>query len=280
VERLPPEEGRTRSTVAALRSPVYLLPGAVVVAVLVLAFAWQPGSSAGGERGVTLAALPAVETPRPSPTPSAVPAGSPTPGGQPTSTPTPAPRAETPEAEVAGARATATPAAGRVFANVADCGALREASYPLSVEQGLQGVAISVRGAAVYPLDYLQCVLAGMDGAQASALAEALAERYRVGDTHAVLLDLWVTNGARTFAQVNLRRAAVAAAGQTFAPTAVVGGRAELVLNSGEGRAVSLLVTVRNTVGETTGPLTLTVEAPLVGGQPVAGRYQLFLPLP
>jgi len=255
---------------------VFVLPGAVVVAVLAAAIAWQPGSpSADG--GVHVAALPVAGTPGPSPTPSPS-AASPTAGER--SAPSPAAGGGSATAEVAGARATATPTPPRVFANVGDCGALREAVYPLAVEQGLQGVTVAVRTAAVYPLEYLQCVLAGMQGAEAEALAGVLAERYRAGDTHAVLLDLWVTNGSRTFAQVNLRRASVAAASQLFAPSAVIGGRAEVVLNSGEGRSLSILVTLRNTVGETTGPLTLTVEAPLVGGQPVAGRYQLFIPLP
>ncbi len=281
VERLPAQRGTARSAFAAkLRSPVYVLPGAVVAAVLAAAIAWQPGSpSAGG--GVQVAAVPAAETPPPSATLPAS-AASPTPRERVAPSPTPSRAAgeDTPTAEVAGARSTAAPAQPRVFANVGDCGALREAVYPVAVEQGLQGVTIAVRSAAVYPLEYLQCVLAGMQGAEAEALAGMLAERYRAGDTHAVLLDLWVTNGARTFAQVNLRRASVAAAGQLFSPSAVIGGRAEAVLNSGEGRSLSMLVTLRNTLGEATGPLTLTVEAPLVGGQPVAGRYQLFIPLP
>lgn len=167
-----------------------------------------------------------------------------------------------------------------MFVGANDCGRLQEAVYPLAVEQGLQGVTVSVRGATVYPLEYLQCVLAGMEGAEAEALAEALAERYREGHSHAVLLDLWVTNGARTFAQVNLRNGSFAAAGQTFPPVATVGGRAEVVLGSGQGRSIALLATVRNDVGTTTGPLTLVLEPPIVGGEPVPGKYQLFLPLP
>lgn len=282
MERQPAAPGKGLSQLAAsLRSPVYALPAVVVVVTLTAAVVWQPGGSPASGGGVQLAAKPAEDALLPSPTPEPTATAATTTVTGATTPLSSAVEAETATAEVAAARATATPTSRpRVFANVGDCGELREAAFSLAVEQGLYGVTVAARGAAVYPLDYLQCVLAGMEGAEAEALADALAERYRAGDTHAVVLDLWVTNGARTFAQVNLRRATVAAAGQSFAPVAVIGGRGELVLGSGEGRTVTLLVTVRNTVGDTTGPLTLVVDAPLLSGQPVAGRYQLFLPLP
>ena len=57
-------------------------------------------------------------------------------------------------------------------------------------------------------------------------------------------------------------------------------GRGEVVVSSGEGRSVTLVVTLANAVGGTTGPMTLTVDAPLSGGQQTAGKYQLFLPTP
>jgi hypothetical protein len=72
----------------------------------------------------------------------------------------------------------------------------------------------------------------------------------------------------------------VAAAGQSFSPIATLGGRSEVVVSSGQGRNVTLVVAIRNTVGATAGPVTLVIEAPLSGGTPVAGKYQLFLPTP
>jgi hypothetical protein len=37
---------------------------------------------------------------------------------------------------------------------------------------------------------------------------------------------------------------------------------------------------IKNLVGATTGPMTLVVDGPLIGGNQVAGKYQLFLPTP
>ena len=98
--------------------------------------------------------------------------------------------------------------------------------------------------------------------------------------TTILLVDLWIANSSRQFGQVNLRTAQVAAAGQAFSPIATLGGRSEVVVSSGQGRNVTLVIAVRNTVGATPGPVTLVVEAPLSGGTPVAGKYQLFLPTP
>ncbi|MDZ7727841.1 MAG: hypothetical protein U5Q44_06395 [Dehalococcoidia bacterium] len=43
---------------------------------------------------------------------------------------------------------------------------------------------------------------------------------------------------------------------------------------------MTLLAAVNSSYGTTTGPLTLTIGAPLVGGNETQGMYQLFLPTP
>jgi hypothetical protein len=98
--------------------------------------------------------------------------------------------------------------------------------------------------------------------------------------THAILIDLWITNAGRDFGQVTLKDAQLAAAGQLFSPLATLGGRADVVVASGQGRNVTLVVAIKNSLGPTTGPVTLTIGSPLFGGQPTAGKYSLFLPTP
>jgi hypothetical protein len=89
-----------------------------------------------------------------------------------------------------------------------------------------------------------------------------------------------MANSSKQFGQINVRNATVAAAGQTFSPLATLGGRSEVVISSGQGRNLSLVVAITNTIGETTGPVTLLVEGPLLAGAQVPGKYQLFLPTP
>lgn len=102
----------------------------------------------------------------------------------------------------------------------------------------------------------------------------------REGMTHAVLIDLWITNSSREFGQVNLRTAVISAAGQVFSPLATLGGRSEVVVSGGQGRNVTLVAAVKNTIGSGTGPITVSIDAPLAGGKQTAGKYQLFLPTP
>jgi hypothetical protein len=89
-----------------------------------------------------------------------------------------------------------------------------------------------------------------------------------------------MANASKQFGQVNVRNATLALAGQSFTPLATLGGRSEVVISSGQGRNMSLVVAVKNNVGETTGPMTLIVEGPLMGGAQLPGKYQLFLPTP
>ncbi|GIW18540.1 MAG: hypothetical protein KatS3mg064_1697 [Tepidiforma sp.] len=254
--------------------PGYLLPAAVVVGALLLAVVVQPGphhTSAGSDvrvEAVRQSPTAAPATPPPSPTP------------EPPST---AAADVAPETAVAGARST-PPASPTVDPDLLDqptqCGTLRETAVALSVEQAISGISIRATRAAVYPIDYFTCILVAAGGSESLQLASALRKQETAGMTHVVLVDLWVANGSKLFGQVNLRTAVVAAAGQTFSAVATLGSRSELVLGSGQGRNVTLVAAVRNTVGESTGPVTLVIDAPLAGGTPVAGKYQLFLPIP
>jgi len=151
---------------------------------------------------------------------------------------------------------------------------------PLSVQQVVSGVAVAARQATLYPADYFSCILMATGGREAVSLAGSVSKAHRDGATHAVLIDLWITNSGRDFGQVNLRTSALAVAGQTFTPLATLGGRSEVVVASGQGRNVTLVVMVKNGVGATTGPMTLTIEAPLFGGKQTPGKFQLFLPTP
>jgi hypothetical protein len=185
-----------------------------------------------------------------------------------------------PTDEVAGARSTPTTAPEADLSREStQCGTIQETSVALSVEQVLQGVSVRVTRGTVYPVDYFRCILMATGGREAISLAGSISKAQRDGATHAVLVDLWITNAARDFAQVNLKTAQLAAAGQAFAPLATLGGRSEVVVSSGQGRNVTLVVTLANKL-ETTGPVTLTIDAPLAGGKQTPGKYQLFLPTP
>lgn len=268
-----------------LKRPQYLLPAAVVVVMLGIAFGIQPGSTAtSAHDSFTTVPADAGGDPAPSPTPEA-----PSPTPRVAVTPTSASATaegqvpSAPSGEVAGARSTPA-ATSTIDAALAEqptqCGALQETSVALSVEQAISGVSLKATRAAIYPIDYFRCILMATGGSEAVTLASSVARAENEDMTTILLVDLWIANSSRHFGQVNLRTAAVAAAGQSFAPIATLGGRSEVVVSSGQGRNVTLVVPIRNTVGTTPGPVTLVVEAPLSGGTPVAGRYQLFLPTP
>jgi hypothetical protein len=271
-----------------------LFPAAIVGGMLLVAFGLQPG---GGQPGApneppTVAArtsptamLPtatltmAVKSPTVAPTRTSqadATAGSGT-DGHLIADPAQAPG----QSEVAGVRATAQDGAQPDLARQStECGAIREASVNLSVEQTLYGVSVRATRASVFPIEYFRCILMATGGNDAVSLAYSISKSYKDGATHAVLIDLWVANSNRDFGQLNLKAATLAAAGQVFSPLATLGGRAEVVVSGGQGRAVTLVVPVKESVGPTIGPVTLIADAPLVGGKKTAGKYQLFLPVP
>jgi hypothetical protein len=268
-----------------LKKPQYALPAAIVVVMLGVAFGLQPGStSTSTSARDSFTAIPKpTESPLPSPT--AAPA-TPDPSATPAAPATPAEAGSihTPSAEVAGARSTPGAAAAALdpalTAEPTQCGALQETTVPLSVEQAISGVSVKATRAAIYPIDYFRCILVATGGNEAYTLASAVARAANEDMTTVLLVDLWIANSSRHFGQINLRTARAAAAGQSFSPIATLGGRSEVVVSSGQGRNVTLVIAIRNTVGATAGPLTLVIEAPLSGGTPVAGKYQLFLPTP
>jgi hypothetical protein len=263
-----------------LRQPRILAPLIVVVVMVALALLVQPG----GESKKSAAA----EAPELNPGEVETATATPTSEASPTAEASASAAAiDEPSEEVAGARTALADGSEEaedegpdLSRQSTDCGGIQETSVALQVEQSLQGISVRATGAAVYPIAYFRCILLATGGRDAVTLSLAVQEAERAGATHAALIDLWVANGTRDFGQVNLKKAAIAAAGQTFAPLATLGGRGEVVVASGEGRAVSIVVAVSNSVGETTGPMTLTLDAPLVGGKETQGKYQLFLPTP
>lgn len=283
--RRPPEiRAEPNLLLDKLKKPQILIPLAVVGGMLAIAFGIQPG----GPHATAESALPtrAAQT-APAASPTAL--ASPTVKPQPTSAATaPAPASvsnssPTTTAEVAGARAT--PAASTtpqvdLSHQVTQCGAIKETSTALSVEQAISGVAVRATRAATYPIDYFGCILMATGGNEAVGLSNAVAKAQSSGMTGIVLIDLWITNAAKDFGQVNLRTASISAAGQTFTPLATLSGRSEVVVSSGQGRNVTLVVPFKNNVAATTGPMTLTIGAPLAAGKQIAGKYQLFLPTP
>jgi hypothetical protein len=257
--------------------PAYLLPAAVVAGALLLALAVQPSprhsTADGTPRVASVPSSPTVAVPSPTASPSPVPRSP---------SPAPSPPAA-PEEAVAGARSTpsATPTVDpALLEQPTRCGTLRETAVALSVEQAISGISVRATRAAVYPIEYVSCILVAAGGSESLQLASAIRKQETAGMTHVVLVDLWVANGSKLFGQLNFRTATIAAAGQTFGAIATLGSRSELVIASGQGRNVTLVAAVRNTVGESVGPITLVIDAPLAAGTPVAGRYQLFLPTP
>lgn len=185
--------------------------------------------------------------------------------------------------DVAGARGTPTATATDqvdLSHQSNACGAIQESATALSVEQSINGVSAKAQRVATYPIEYFRCILMATGTPESFALASAVAKAQSAGMTHAVLVDLWITNAGREFGQMSLKDAVLATAGQTFVPLATLGGRADVVIASGQGRNVTLVVAVKNNVGTTTGPMTLTIPAPMTGGKATAGKYQLFLPTP
>ncbi|MCK9517477.1 MAG: hypothetical protein M0R74_00405 [Dehalococcoidia bacterium] len=278
---LPSEPRKGPGILAQLfRKPQFLLPMVVVAGMLGVAFGIQPGGAPStSEAAHELDPGPGrgTETPEWSPSPSPTATSSPE---TPVST---AAADETATSDVAGVQGTPTVSATPepdLSRQATECGAIQETTVPLAVEQNIMGVAVRAQSVAVYPVDYLRCILMATGGREAVTLSTALGMAAAQGSTHAVLVDLWVTNGGHEFAQVNLKSASIAAAGQTFAPLATLGGRAEVVVSSGQGRNVTLVGVLRNDVGTTTGPMTVTIEAPLTGGKQNQGKYQLFLPTP
>lgn len=278
------------AVVAWLRKPQFLIPIAVVVGMTVIAFGVQP-SGAQGETPSKARTTPTSLVAQPSTTAIA------TPTSQPQQTATQQAQAsatgtmavtnaqgqQTATSDVAGVRgtpaATAT-AEADLSRQSTQCGAIQETAVPLAVEQSINGVSVKATKASTYPIEYFRCILMATGGQEATSLSSAVSKAQSSGMTHAVLVDLWITNAGRDFGQVNLKEAQLAAAGQVFSPLATLGGRAEVVVSSGQGRNVTLVVAIKNTVGATTGPVTLTINAPLFGGQPTQGKYSLFLPTP
>jgi hypothetical protein len=248
--------------------------------MVAVAFGVQPGS--GKTTDARAPSLAAAVTATASATASATAATAPA-----TSTRVAANLSATPDvnttADVAGVRAT--PAASispepDLSHETTQCGTIQESSIAVNVQQVLSGVSIAATRAAIYPGDYFRCILMATGGREALSLASSIARAQRDGATHVVLVDLWITNSGRDFGQVNLKPASLAVAGKTFAPLATLGGRSEVVVSSGQGRNVTLVIAITNGVGATTGPMTLTVDAPMVGGKQTAGKFQLFLPTP
>jgi hypothetical protein len=186
--------------------------------------------------------------------------------------------------EVAGARSTpaapSPPVDPALQHQPTQCGAIQESTTTVSVEQSISGVSIKATRVAVYPVEYFRCILMATGGQEAYGLAASVNKAEQDGMSHIVLIDLWVANASKQFGQVNVRNASLAVAGQSFAPLATLGGRSEVVVSSGQGRNLRLVIAMKNAVGDTTGPMTLIVDSPLTGGTPIAGKYQLFLPTP
>ena len=294
--RRPPAPNRAPGPMlpAWLKRPQVLFPIAIVGGMLLVAFGLQPGGDTPGssadapgpvERLSPTVVLPTptltvvARSPTVSPTRPLVPTG--TSAATNDSNLIADPRLAGGQSEVAGARATPQGASEPDLARQStECGALQEVSMILSVEQTLYGVSLRATKASVFPIEYFRCILRATGGNDAHALATSIDKAFKDGSTHAVLIDVWVANSNRDFGQLNLKSSTLAAAGQVFSPLATLGGRAEVVVSGGQGRAVTIVVPVKESVGPTIGPVTLVAEAPLVGGKKTAGKYQLFLPVP
>jgi hypothetical protein len=273
-----------------LKKPQYALPAAVIVGVLAIAFGVQPGGSGHAEdvstsivaKPSSTSAVPSV-SPTAQPTKAASQAPSVSPSAQSTVQVQQSGAGGTPQSDVAGARSTpvaTTTVDPALQRQPTQCGELKEATTAVSVEQAISGVSIKATKVAVYPIEYFRCILMATGGQEAYGLAESVSKAEQNDQTTIVVIDLWVANGSKQFGQVNVRNAIISVAGQSFPPLATLGGRSEVVVSSGQGRNLSLVIAIKNTVGATTGPMTLVVDAPLTGGSPVAGKYQLFLPTP
>jgi hypothetical protein len=301
---VPPPPLISPAVFAWLRKPQFMIPVAVVVGMIIIAFVIQPSGAEGQTpvKAVQTATAAVSDTPTSTATPSATAtkpaatisatasASNATPGAKTTasagasSTVNPNTIADPNlTSTVAGVQGspTATPTAQVDLSHQSnECGSLQESSTALSVEQAINGVSVKATRAATYPIEYFRCILMATGTQESVSLASAVSKAQTAGSTEAVLIDLWVTNAGRDYGQVSMKDAVLAGAGQTFQPLATLGGRADVVIASGQGRTVTLVVAIKNTVGGSTGPLTLTIPAPLFGGTPTAGKYSLFLPTP
>ncbi len=285
MQRRPTGPTTAERLIEKLKKPHYAIPAAIVVVMLGLAIGVQPGQKASGAQDFALDAentlfdpTPTAEAPTQEPTqePTAVPT-------QPTVGEPTADGSTTPQNEVAGVQSTPTTAPTvdpALYSESTQCGSLQETAVALGVEQVMAGISVQATGASVYPIEYFRCILMATGGGEAYALASSIADAEQSGSTHIVLVDLWIANSSKQFAQVNLKTATLAAAGQTFAPLATLGGRSEVVVATGQGRAVTVVVAITNTVTTTTGPMTIVVDGPLSNGVQVPGKFQLFLPTP
>ncbi len=277
------------------KKPQYALPAAIVVGMLAIAFGVQPNGKSSHASDISTAAIsrPQTTVTQSVPSPSATAAASQTPKATSSANTTGTSQALQPGAlaggttvtsDVAGARSTPGAASPTVDPALqrqpTQCGAIKETTIALAVEQSISGVSIKATRAAVYPVEYFRCILMATGGQEAYGLASSVNKAEEQGMTHIVLVDVWIANASKQFGQVNLRNASLSLAGQTFPPLATLGGRSEVVVSSGQGRNLTVVVAVQNSVGETTGPMTLLVEGPLTGGSLIAGKYQLFLPTP
>lgn len=276
----PDRPAGTAALLALLRRPQVLLPAGVVVFMLLIGVVIQPG---GASQPAQPASALSIARSTVTATPSTAPTGTPTAAAK---TPAATAQGQPPASatsDVAGVRATATTDAASepdLTRQATQCGSIQEVTTPVSIEQALLGVSVRVTRATVYPIAYFRCILMATGGRESIALASSLGKLETSGQTHAVVIDLWVANGGKEFGQVNLKTASIAAAGASFSPLATLGGRGEVVVSTGEGRAVALVVALKNTVGTNTGPMTLSIDAPLICGKQQPGKFQLFLPTP
>jgi hypothetical protein len=312
---VPPPPLISPAVLARLRKPQVLIPLAIVVGMMVLAFTVQPGGASGQTKndGPSVSLAAASTTATAAPQASSTPQALPTVAARATSAAPPATSSTASNAAKPASTATvgsASPSAsGTAPAGATDqvegvqatpqgtasasptaevdlshqntqCGSLQEISTPVSIQQAINGVAVQAQRVATYPADYFSCILMATGGTEAISLSQAVLAAKTSGMTDIVLIDLWVTDAGTDFGQLSLKDSAVGVAGQTFAPIATLGGRADVVVSSGQGRNVTLVVAVKNTLGGSLGPMTLTVNGPMVGGTQVAGKYQLFLPTP
>jgi hypothetical protein len=275
-----------------LKKPQYAIPVGIVVLMLGIAVGVQPGATASTAEDPAAAGQELVlqpdetvtpETPTVEPTPTI--AMEPTSAivGEATRAVGPTLDGSTPQSDVAGVQSTPTvvPTVDEaLLTESTQCGSLQETAVALGVEQVMAGISVQATGASVYPIEYFRCILMATGGSEAYALASSVSKAEQGNMTHIVLVDLWIANSSKQFAQVNLKTAALAAAGQTFAPLATLGGRSEVVVATGQGRSVTVVVAIKNGATTTTGPMTIVVDGPLSNGEQVPGKFQLFLPTP
>lgn len=277
-----------QSLIEKLRKPHYAIPAAIVVVMLGLAIGVQPRQPASGAQDDFVFTNEPIATATPTQViPTVEPTFVPTAAATQTVPVDTTAQGTTPHNEVAGAQSTPTSAPTvaptvdpALLAQPTQCGSLQETAVALGVEQVIGGISVQATAASVYPIEYFRCILMATGGTEAYTLAGTIAKAEQDGMTHIVLVDLWVANSSKQFAQVNLKTAQLAAVGQSFSPIATLGGRSEVVVATGQGRAITVVTAIKNTATPTTGAMTIVVDGPLSNGQQVPGKYQLFLPVP